>query len=145
MLPAMHRGTIERYVLDQAGKPVPEPDLLTWGLWMEEGGRQLAVDEIGDYRVSTVFLGIDHQFGDGPPVLWESMIFGPEDLESDETLGQRRYTSRDAALQGHAEMVAALHQQLAAELPRNGLRGGEAGDQPDRPASEKQDDPPPGR
>ena len=26
--------------------------------------------------VSTVFLGLDHQYGDGPPLLFETMIFG---------------------------------------------------------------------
>jgi len=26
--------------------------------------------------VSTVFLGLDHQWGDGPPLLFETMVFG---------------------------------------------------------------------
>ena len=30
-------------------------------------------------RISTVFLGIDHNFGaEGPPLLFETMIFGGE-------------------------------------------------------------------
>jgi hypothetical protein len=29
-----------------------------------------------DTVVSTVFLGINHQFGNGPPLLFETMIFG---------------------------------------------------------------------
>lgn len=52
-------------------------------------------------EVSTVFLCHDHDFsGLGPPVLWETMIFGgPLDQDT------RRYTSRADAVQGHAEMV----------------------------------------
>lgn len=42
--------------------------------------------------VSTVFLGLDHSFGDGPPLIFESMAFAaeeqeftwPEDLPEDE-------------------------------------------------------------
>lgn len=31
---------------------------------------------IGDTSISTVFLGIDHSFGHGPALLFESMTFG---------------------------------------------------------------------
>lgn len=55
----------------------------------------------GRLTVSTVFLVLDHNHsGGGAPVLWESMIFGgPIDQD------QRRYTSREEALAGHAELV----------------------------------------
>ena len=47
--------------------------------------------------VSTVFLGLDHNYSPfGPPVLWESLVFGgPLDGEMD------RYSSRAQALAGH--------------------------------------------
>lgn len=47
--------------------------------WAQRGG-SVRVDEtvIGQARVSTVFLGIDHQHGDGPPLLFETMILGGE-------------------------------------------------------------------
>lgn len=54
----------------------------------------------GTVTVSTVFLVLNHSFGEGPPVLWESMAFGGP-LDED----QRRYASREAAVAGHAEMV----------------------------------------
>jgi hypothetical protein len=39
----------------------------------------VAKTDIGDIHVSTVFLGIDHNFSDdGPPLLFETMIFGGE-------------------------------------------------------------------
>lgn len=55
---------------------------------------------VGEVRVSTVFLAIDHNWGSGPPVLWETMVFGgPLDQE------QIRYRSHDAAVVGHKVMV----------------------------------------
>ena len=54
-----------------------------WVDWMEDHaddrhvGDTLIANEI---RVSTVFLGLDHNiYGDGPPVLFETMIFGKDD------------------------------------------------------------------
>ena len=56
--------------------------LMEWGRWLEldpdESGRRIEATEIGDAKVSTVFLGIDHGFGSGPPILFETMIFGGE-------------------------------------------------------------------
>jgi len=97
-----HNG---HYVLDDAGHAVPCPDLDEWANWFESADRRLAVDMVGDIRISTVFLTIDHRFsGKGPPILWETMIFGGPD-ELDEY--QRRYTSRADALVGHETAVAA--------------------------------------
>lgn len=52
--------------------------LLEWGKWCEESkDRFIEQTDIDDVRVSTVFLGIDHNFGfGGPPILFETMIFG---------------------------------------------------------------------
>jgi hypothetical protein len=89
------------YRLNPEGEPVPEPDLLTWAKWFEKANRHVAKDKVGDASVSTVFLGLDHAFGDRPPVLWETMIFGgPHDGY------QERYTSRADAILGHAKAVA---------------------------------------
>lgn len=55
----------------------------------------------GRVEVSTIFLVLNHAFMAGvPPLLWETMVFGgPDDM------AQRRYSSREAALVGHAETV----------------------------------------
>lgn len=51
--------------------------------------------------VSTVFLGMDHSWEEnGPPILWETMIFGGI-LD----LYQERYSSYIAAVRGHNEAV----------------------------------------
>ena len=55
------------------------------------------------WRVSTVWmLGIDHSHGQGggPPILFESMVFGPTD-----EVDQARYTTEDNAREGHALLV----------------------------------------
>jgi hypothetical protein len=86
------------YILDDQGEPVP-CDLLTWARWFETADRQVAhdIDEATGIRVSTVFLGFDQSFrGGGPPILWESMVFGGT-LDG----SQRRYSSRREALNGH--------------------------------------------
>ena len=100
------------YVLDESGEPVPEPDLLTAARWFETANRQLAEDLVelptGTFRVSTVFLGLDHRgWGDpGPPVLWETMVFrlsGPGGHWDD--LACHRYDDRAGALAGHAHIT----------------------------------------
>jgi len=53
-------------------------DILEWAMWYENSGaeRQVAVTHIGDVLVSTVFLGLDHNFCGGAPILFETMVFG---------------------------------------------------------------------
>lgn len=61
-------------------------------------------DEIDeDTRVSTVWLGLDHRFGEGPPLIFESMVFGGEyDGYA------RRYSTFEAAKEGHENIVLNL-------------------------------------
>jgi NADPH-dependent ferric siderophore reductase len=97
-----------QYILDSDGNPKPEPNLLKWAMWLEyshlspgKDNRIVERDYIGDVFVSTVFLGLDHDHSrKGPPVLWETMIFGGEHHQY-----MRRYTSRVDALAGHIEAV----------------------------------------
>jgi len=77
-------------------------DLTTWAKWLEKNNanRHVKDEKIGDVRVSTVFLGLDHQWGDGPPLLFETLVFEGE-LDGD----MERYSTWDEAEVGHAEMV----------------------------------------
>jgi hypothetical protein len=105
----------DKYILDASGKPVPEPDLLAWGKWFQDNGQQRIVkkDKIGDSTVSTVFLGLDHNFApDGPPLIWETMVFeGPMAHEMDRCSG-----NREQAEAMHARMVGRVKQQQRKEL-----------------------------
>lgn len=102
------------YILDARGEPQPIDDALEWARWYETADRHVAHDmDEGDrhglrIRVSTVFLGIDHNhFGDGPPILWETMVFGGL---LDGT--QRRYESRADAYVGHQEICARVRESM---------------------------------
>jgi hypothetical protein len=82
------------YILDAAGNPELCDDTQKWGRWFRDvANRTVAKDDVSDdVRVSTVFLGIDHSFDEGVPVLWETMIFGGPHNDY-----QERYTSLDDA------------------------------------------------
>lgn len=99
----------DKYILDENGEPQPEPDLMKWGLWFEDiEKRRVAWTEIEGVNVSTIFLGLDHNFSDGgPPILWESYVMGG-DLDGE----MRRYSSRAEALKGHDEIVEAVRQTV---------------------------------
>jgi hypothetical protein len=56
--------------------PVPEYDLLTWARWIETAERRVLLTRIFDMAVvSTVFLGLDHSYDGGPPLIFETMVF----------------------------------------------------------------------
>lgn len=56
--------------------PVPCDDLLEWARWMEGADSRVFETTVGEYWVSTVFLGLDHNWlRDGEPLLFETMIF----------------------------------------------------------------------
>jgi len=89
------------YILD-ADHHVHRVSMEVWAKWFGDiATRRVAETGIGDTCVSTVFLGINHRFiGEGPPLLFETMIFGGE---LDEQMW--RYSSWDDAEAGHAAAV----------------------------------------
>lgn len=73
--------------------------------------RRVAFDEIDLYAVSTVWLGLDHNFAPvGPPLIFETMVFlagTPEDM------GMHRYATREQALAGHEAICAEIREAQA--------------------------------
>jgi hypothetical protein len=65
----------DKYILNDK-IPMLVGDLLEWARWMNAADRHVNIDLIGNTRISTVFLGLDHGFGGNVPVLFETMIFG---------------------------------------------------------------------
>lgn len=51
-------------------------NILEWAQWYENADRHVANEEINGVTISTVFLGLDHSFDGGKPLLFETMIFG---------------------------------------------------------------------
>lgn len=68
-------GWCGQYILD-GHTPVPEYDTITWAMWFEKADRRVAIDMVKRCRISTVFLGLDHNHSGGEPILFETMIFG---------------------------------------------------------------------
>ena len=88
---------MESFYFGRDGKPMSPAE---WVDAMENGDRQVDRTEVGDAVVSTVWMGINHQFGDGPPLIFETMIFdGPLDQ------AQWRYATEAEAIAGHAKAV----------------------------------------
>jgi len=103
----------EKYILNQHHEPVVVKDLMLWAAAFEEDEkrivRQTTVTELGEHLVSpfksvfvsTVFLGLDHNFmGKGPPIVFETMVFGGPFNHT-----MWRYATWDEAVKGHEELV----------------------------------------
>jgi hypothetical protein len=92
------------YVLTPQGEPAPATSLDQIEEFLNTpDSRRVAFDALGDFEVSTIFLGIDYNFGqDGPPVLWETLIHN-ERLGFSKTF--RCAGSREQALAMHAGSV----------------------------------------
>jgi hypothetical protein len=101
------------YVRDTDGNVRPAETLKDFAAMLgDERRRRVAHTLLApDVRISTVFLGIDHNHtDDGPPLLYETMIFGGDfDRE------QVRYTDEDEALAGHDDVVARVWAWLQGE------------------------------
>ena len=95
---------IDKYIL-KGQEAIPCPDMLNWDQWFEKADRIVAKDTVGDSDVSTIFLGLDHSFGEGPPLLFETMVFGG--MLSD---AMDRYSTWDDAVDGHNAMVERVRQ-----------------------------------
>ncbi len=87
-----------KYILE--GKsPKPVDDILEWGKWFETADRYVEFTKMWlDVKVSTVFLGLDHSFDRGAPILFETMIFGGKQDQY-----QERYHTWEEAEVGHRQ------------------------------------------
>lgn len=92
---------LKHYIL--AGKVPVHVDWMTWARWFENiENRRIAVTEIDtNIEVSTVFLGLDHNFfGNAAPLLFETMILGGSHAND-----QWRCAFYNQALKQHAKAV----------------------------------------
>lgn len=95
---------------DKAGVPL---SLGQWCQLFEDFDyRRIAHDQIGGVNVSTVWLGIDHNWsGKGAPVIFETMVFGLADLGLADR-EQWRWSTLEEAREGHRHIVGAVRQQV---------------------------------
>lgn len=89
------------FYYNRAGRPISNEQ---WTTEFGKGNRTVAYTDLGALgRVSTVWLGLNHAYDDGPPIIFETMIFdGPMAEYCD------RYSTEEQALAGHAFAVQAL-------------------------------------
>lgn len=109
---------------DEDGQPI---DMMEWVRNDRRGRFRVQDYTANGYVVSTVYLGLDHRFGEnGPPLIYETMVFRrwpkrwtPKDhikqsaLFSGELrrinyseLATRRYATKAEALAGHHDLLA---------------------------------------
>jgi hypothetical protein len=81
----------------------------------------------GGFWISTVWLGINYQWGDGPPLIFETMAFGVQparwndvvlDVSDWGELDMARYSTKEQALLGHAAMVQKFRRKLGSYRQR---------------------------
>ena len=85
---------------------IPITDTLVWARKFEDKEyRRIAEATLPDGKwVSTVWLGLDHNYGgNGPPLIFETMVFGSHGDFRD--LDTERYSTLADAQDGHNAMV----------------------------------------
>ncbi len=107
------------YTLDENHDPVPTDDILVWGRFFEDRflDRLVAQETIGSTFLSTVFLGIDHNWGVGRPILFETMAFpipAPGQFASQEAEVVERWSTWAEAEAGHKMLASSMRHDLMA-------------------------------
>ena len=104
----------EWYILDDDYNSVLLTDAFPesvrqWSEWnLDRERSRVAEDNIEGFRVSTVFLGLDHNYcSKGPPLLFETMVFDcRDDRDSLSESYCDRYSTWDQAVEGHKKAIA---------------------------------------
>jgi hypothetical protein len=101
---------IPRYYVLEGHIPVP-CDLMVWAVKLQET-RKIARDLLKDILVSTIFLGLDHNFiGEGPPVLFETMAFDEGKCNGQSILYENRYCTWSEAEAGHKGVINIINNE----------------------------------
>ena len=99
---------MNRYYILKDKKVIPVNDVLEWAKMFEKKDRRVAEDNIGEVRISTVFLGLNHRFGKGKPLIFETMVFGNCIFDN----YQERYSTYEEAEKGHKFMVKRVKEKI---------------------------------
>ncbi len=103
----------EHYVIDK-NHNISTVDLYEWAKWFESvDGRKNRIvkqDKVKRMFISTVFLGLDYDWGrTNKPILFETMVFDESKPKKHPDFGQdiyqRRYATYDEALSAHKKLV----------------------------------------
>lgn len=99
----------------------PVYDIIEWARWFEEvNNRIIRHTDIRNYQVSTVFLGLNHNYGNHHhnPVLFETMIFiDSNNVRIANSLHyQERCCTYDEALQQHEDAINYINEHYMQPL-----------------------------
>lgn len=101
-LTGAERRVLRSLYYDKQGQPI---GIMEWvARCAADDYRRVGDDRVDEYRVSTVLLGLDHQHANGPPLIFETMVFNSA---GDDSFCDR-YSTLDEAETGHALTVELL-------------------------------------
>ena len=109
------RGGLEMSLyFDREGQPI---DVLAWGRNLENQDYRVVVQHwVRGWQVSTIWLGLDHSFGRGSPLIFETTIFPPGDEAGNGSIWSDqycdRYATEAAARAGHDQALSWLREKL---------------------------------
>ena len=100
----------DKFILE-GHKVVRCDDLMKWAKWFGTADHHVAKTTLSNgVDISTIFLGLDHNFTGKPPILFETMVFGGEFDEQAE-----RYSNWQDAEEGHKKWVAKAQPKVEAK------------------------------
>lgn len=96
------------YYLDENKNPI-RCDLKTWTIKFDNQNRVVKQEEVNDKYVSTMFLGLDHNYleDNDNPHIFETMIFQNNDWQD---IYCERYSTYQEAEEGHEKAVQLVKQ-----------------------------------
>ncbi len=112
------------YLLDKDNIPYQVEDIIEWAKKFERSSRHVGIFQILDdggkheiARVSTVFLGIDHSFGQrGSPLLFETLVTSKYDCPYMDEM--ERYATYAEAQAGHNRWAKIVQDWTDAAYPK---------------------------
>ena len=91
-----------KYFLNE-DKTYRQCELMEWCEQFEIMDRHLGNDIINDKHISTVWLGLYHNYFGGDPLLFETMVF--DESRGGSEIYIDRYTTWDEAVKGHQKAI----------------------------------------
>lgn len=94
--------------------PVPVNSMEEWGAFYNNiANRRVASTDIEGMRISTVFLGLDHNWSGGRPILFETMVFD----QNNNDVYMERYHTWEEAEAGHQAICLSFKEKFESLNP----------------------------
>lgn len=92
---------------DRKGNPISGEECYTKE---NQNNRIVRRTSVGNYAINTVWLGLDHNYDGGKPLIFETMVFrttefGSTNIGDYSEIDMDRYSTEEEAIVGHYNMV----------------------------------------